>query len=302
MRGVGQKTPGCCCSAPPDLYADTASASGRGGRPSGSAGVDGSTDCVKRHGWRARGTIRGSGHDGDSAWGVADGEGGMMQTMEGNGSGGVTTELQGLEAAYRIIQQRDGTAERRAWHWQVTAMLALVGLIGVGVWDHLDRRGRIEPFVQTVVQQDDGTLVSLGVPQTLLAYEPHEAVWIQMVGEWIKRYRWRGKDAVLAQADMAWVQYHTCGMEARRLLNDEQRGWKPEQVGKTLVQVELKSVTHTPSPLSYQVLWKETTIPKVLPPRKAVYRDLDHGADLPGVPGDAHAESLGDLCDCLEPQ
>jgi hypothetical protein len=76
----------------------------------------------------------------------------MMQTMEENGSGGVTTELQGLEAAYRIIQQRDGTAERRMWHWQVTAILALVGLIGVGVWDHVDRRGKIEPFVQTVVQ------------------------------------------------------------------------------------------------------------------------------------------------------
>jgi len=198
-----------------------------------------------------------------------------MQTMEANGLAGSTldlqAEIQALETAYRVIQQRDGTAERRARDWKVTALLALLGLIGVGVWDHLDRRGRIEAFVQTVAQQDDGTLVSLGVPQTLLAYEPHEAVWIEMVGEWIKRYRWRGKDAVLAQADMAWVQYHTCGMEARRLLNEEHRNWKPEQVGKTLVQVELKSVTKTPSPLSYQVLWKETTIPKALPPQEKMY-------------------------------
>lgn len=198
-----------------------------------------------------------------------------MQIMEENGSAGSTldrqSDIQALEAAYRIIQQRDGTAERRAWHWQVTAILALVGLIGVGVWDHLDRRGRIEPFVQVVVQQDDGSLVSLGVPQTLLAYEPHEAVWIEMVGEWIKRYRWRGKDAVLEKADMIWLQYHTCGMEARRVLTEEQQGWKPEQVGKTLVQVELKSVTKTPSPLSYQVLWKETTVPKALPPQEKMY-------------------------------
>jgi type IV secretory pathway TrbF-like protein len=195
----------------------------------------------------------------------------MMQTMEENGCGGVTTELQGLEAAYRIIQQRDGTAERRAWSWQVTAILALVGLIGVGVWDHVDRRGKIEPFVQVVVQQDDGSLVSLGVPQTLLAYEPHEAVWVEMVGEWIKRYRWRGKDAVLARADTDWLQYHTCGMEAQRVLTEEQRGWKPEHVGKVLAMVELKSVTKTPSPLSYQVLWKETTIPKALPPQEKMY-------------------------------
>jgi hypothetical protein len=89
--------------------------------------------------------------------------------MEGNGSSTAPTELQALEGAYKIIQARDGTAERRAWHWQMTAMLALLGLIGIGVWDHLDRRGRIEPFVQTVVQQEDGSLVSLGVPQTLLS-------------------------------------------------------------------------------------------------------------------------------------
>jgi len=195
----------------------------------------------------------------------------MMQTMEENGSGGVTTEFQALEAAYRIIQQRDGTAERRAWHWQVTAMLALIGLIGVGVWDHLDRRGRIEPFVQTVVQQEDGSLVSLGVPVGLLSYEPDEGIWFEMVAEWIRRYRWRGKDAVLAQADMSWLQYHTCGMEARRLLTDEQRGWKPEHVGKALVMVELKSVTKTPSPLSYQVLWKETTMPKAMPAEEKLY-------------------------------
>ena len=44
------------------------------------------------------------------------------------------------------------------WHWQVTAILALLGLIGIGVWDHVDRRGRLEPFVQTVVQQEDGKL------------------------------------------------------------------------------------------------------------------------------------------------
>jgi hypothetical protein len=127
----------------------------------------------------------------------------MMQTMEENGAGAsllehLRAEIAALEAAYRIIQARDGTAERRAWTWQIFAMIALVGFIGIGVWDHLDRRGRIEPFVQTVVQQDDGSLVSLGVPQTLLAYEPQEAVWLEMVGEWIKRYRWRGKDAVLA--------------------------------------------------------------------------------------------------------
>ena len=153
----------------------------------------------------------------------------------------------------------------------MTAILALLGLIGLGVWDHVDTRAVPQPFVQTVVQQDDGTLVSLGVPQTLLAYEPHDGVWEQLVSEWITKFRWRGKDVVLAQADMTWLQYHTCGMEARRLLTEEQRGWKPEHVGKELVMVELKSVTKTPSPLSYNVLWKETSMLKAMPPVDKLY-------------------------------
>jgi hypothetical protein len=49
-------------------------------------------------------------------------------------------ELEAIQAAYAVIQARDGTAERRAWHWQVTALIALVGLIGLGLWDHLDWR------------------------------------------------------------------------------------------------------------------------------------------------------------------
>jgi type IV secretory pathway TrbF-like protein len=201
-----------------------------------------------------------------------------MEPAEGNGGfgliGGESAELERLEAAYARIQARDGTAERRAWHWQMTAMVAIVGLIGLGVWDHVDKRSIPQPFVQTVVQQEDGHLVSLGVPQDLLAYEPQEGIWLEMVSEWIRRHRWRGKDVVLAQADLAWVQYHTCGSDARRLLSEEQQWFKPEKpetVGQTLVMVELKSVTRTPSPLSYQVLWKETTVPKHLPPEVKTY-------------------------------
>lgn len=201
-----------------------------------------------------------------------------MEPAEGNGGFTVGADLQAeiarLEAAYAAIQRRDGTAERRAWHWQMTAILAITGLIGLGVWDHLDKRRVPQPFVQTVVQQEDGSLVSMGVPKDLLVYEPPEGVWLEMVSEWIRRHRWRGKDFMLAQADLAWVQYHTCGSEARRVLSEEQKWFKPEKpelVGNTLVMVELKSVTKTPSPLSYQVLWKETTVPKHLPPEEKYY-------------------------------
>jgi type IV secretory pathway TrbF-like protein len=200
-----------------------------------------------------------------------------METTERNGAFEVAdslqAEMQRLEVAYATIQARDGTAERRAWHWQMTALLAVAGLIGLGIWDHVDKRGIPQPFVQTVVQQDDGSLVSLGMPQNLLAYEPQEGVWLEMVSTWIMKARWRGKDAVLAQADMAWLQYHTCGPEARRLLSEEQTRVRSaiEKGAQPLVMVELKSVTKTPSPLSYQVLWKETAIAKYLPPEEKLY-------------------------------
>jgi type IV secretory pathway TrbF-like protein len=201
-----------------------------------------------------------------------------MERTDGNGEFTMPADLQAeiarLEAAYATIQRRDGTAERRAWHWQMTALLAIVGLIGLGVWDHLDKRTVSQAFVQTVVQQEDGSLVSMGVPKDLLDYEPQEGIWLEMVSEWIRRHRWRGKDMVLARGDLAWVQYHTCGPEARRVLSDEQQWFKPEKpeaFGQTLVMVELKSVTKTPSPLSYQVLWKETSVPKHLPPEEKTY-------------------------------
>ena len=40
---------------------------------------------------------------------------------------------------------------------------------------------------------------------------------------------------------------------------------KPFEVGKKLVSVELKSITKTPAPESYQVLWAETSTDKNMP-------------------------------------
>ena len=43
------------------------------------------------------------------------------ETVETNGHG-TTDELARLEMAYRIIQRRDGTAERRAFQWKLLAV------------------------------------------------------------------------------------------------------------------------------------------------------------------------------------
>src|SRR6266511_3159041 len=181
---------------------------------------------------------------------------------------GHATELAQIQAAYNVIQQRDGTAERRAYHWQLAAYGALgiavvLGLIALIV---VIRRTDVKAFVQTVQVDDAGRVIQLGLPQDLLSYEPQEGQWRDMLAQWVRIVRWRGTDAVLAKAEWRWVYIHTCGL-ARRALEGYEAQEKPFVVGKKLVSVDLKSVTKTPSPLSFQVLWSETTTEGALPPK-----------------------------------
>jgi type IV secretory pathway TrbF-like protein len=171
-----------------------------------------------------------------------------------------TDEWHRLEQAYREIQRRDDRAEYRAWRWERFA-LALLGLwvltLAVMVWQFLDAR-KVQAFVQVVQVDDKGQLIQIGIPQDLLAYTPPDGVWIDMLGEWVRRIRWRGTDPVLTRSQWAWVYRHTCG-QARRLVQAIEEKEHPFKPGKKLVAVELRSVTKTPVPESYQVLWAETS-------------------------------------------
>jgi hypothetical protein len=178
-----------------------------------------------------------------------------------------TDEWQRVEQVYAEIQRRDGSAEYQAWRWQrlTYALLGLVLLqIGWNLYLWLDHR-RVQAFVQTVQVDERGKLIQIGVPDTLLAYEPPDGVWMDMLGEWVRRVRWREEDArVHARAQWAWVYRHTCG-SARRLLQAIEEKEHPFVPAKKLVSVDLKSMTKTPAPLSYNVLWTETATEKTLP-------------------------------------
>jgi len=115
------------------------------------------------------------------------------ETVETNGQS-TTGELERLETAYRIIQQRDGTAERRAFQWKLLACTLIAMLFGLGVWDHVDRRETLQGFVQVVQVNDAGEVVKVGVPHDLMTYEPADAHYLDMLAEWVRKVKWRGSD------------------------------------------------------------------------------------------------------------
>jgi type IV secretory pathway TrbF-like protein len=181
-------------------------------------------------------------------------------------------EWQRIEAAYREIQRRDDRAEYRTWRAERFA-LALLGivvlLLGWNVWlwgSHL----QVQAFVQVVQVDEKGKVIQLGIPQDLLAYEPPDGLWMDMLGEWVRRVRWREEDGTHARTQWAWVYRYTCS-QARRLLQALEEKEHPFRPGKKLMAVELKSVTKTPVPQSYQVLWTETSTERASPSVKTAH-------------------------------
>jgi hypothetical protein len=104
------------------------------------------------------------------------------ETVETNGHG-TPGELERLEKAYQIIQQRDGTAERRAFQWKLLTYALVAMLLGLGIWDHLDRRETLQGFVQVVQVNDHREVVKVGVPQDLMTYEPSDGQYLDMLAE-----------------------------------------------------------------------------------------------------------------------
>ena len=106
----------------------------------------------------------------------------------------VPDEWQRIDLAYREIQRRDGSAELRAWRWERFALVLLalfIVLLGVIVWQLLTAR-MVQAVVQVVHVDDKGQLVQVGMPQDLLAYTPPDGLWMDMLGAWVRRLRWRG--------------------------------------------------------------------------------------------------------------
>jgi type IV secretory pathway TrbF-like protein len=181
------------------------------------------------------------------------------ETLETNAHG-TTGELERLEKAYQIIQRRDGAAERRAFQWRMFAYALVAALVGLGIWDHLDRREALQGFVQVVQVNDEGEVVKVGVPQDLMAYEPSDGQYLDMLAEWVRQVQWRGSDKVATQFNWNWARAHLCGGPVKRLMDAHEKHVKPfENVGKKLTSIEITHATRTPVPQTYHLLWNEIT-------------------------------------------
>lgn len=221
---------------------------------------------------------------------------GSTASVQENGVSPAPGELEAIARAYQVMLARDGTAERRAWHWQCLTYILVIAFIGLGVWDHVDRRVRVEPFIQQVQVTEEGVVEKLGLPTTLLAYEPQDGQWRDMLAAWVQKTRWRGVDATVAQRDWSWAYIHTCG-HATKMLREDEVQEKPFTLGKKTVSIDIKSITRASDPaIAYQVLWEETIIEDARQPYRQMWTGaFTVGRTVPQSRADLLQNSLG-LC------
>lgn len=156
----------------------------------------------------------------------------------------------------------------RAANWRfywVSGLLTMALLVIAWlVWQQRD----VEALVQVVQLTEEGRLMQVGPPEKVLAFSPEEGQWAEMLGEWLRREHWRGKDPNKEERlDRRWVDLHTCPsargkLKPLRLAREEEKQ-QQQRYEKTTVAVDIDTVTSTPTPASYQVLWaKAITSPE----------------------------------------
>lgn len=171
---------------------------------------------------------------------------------------------------YEECARRDTNAERMRDRLASVArwvILAFLVLLGVFVWREVSRKP-VEAFVQVVVQDEQGNYVLSGLPQHLLEYTPAQGQYMEMLAEWVRRQRSRGENPEYTRKEWVWVYRHSC-TDARKKLDEDERDERPFVPGQTRrVDVDIKSVTKTATPESYQVLFEETTTDSKRPGKK----------------------------------
>jgi type IV secretory pathway TrbF-like protein len=170
-----------------------------------------------------------------------------------------------VDQGFIASQQRDGNGHWHARNWMRAFFVVLVLCLVMGAeraWMYAHSRD-VEVVVQTVVYDKDGQFATVGVPQKLLDYEPEDGQWKVMLSEWVHKKRWKTDEPEqkLTRRNWRWLYEHTCGLAAEQLSRDEMDE-KPFVTTSVVRSIKDLSTTKTATPMSYQVLWEESTVDK----------------------------------------
>jgi type IV secretory pathway TrbF-like protein len=175
-------------------------------------------------------------------------------------------EVERINHVYREIERRDGAAQWHAALWcRFACLLAVVLIVAITAIVYFAMQAsRVQAFVQPVQITDEGKMVLVGIPKDLLDYQPEDSQIMDMLAQWVTKRRWRGDEEGYKRTrnDWSWLYRHACGYGSKLLANDEMKE-QPFKPSKMRASIEIKTITKTATPESYQVVWHEVTVDKV---------------------------------------
>ena len=175
-------------------------------------------------------------------------------------------EIGRIRQVYHEIERRDGAAQWHAALWfRFACLLAVVLLVCVSAIVYFAMQAsKVQAFVQPVQITEEGKMVLVGLPKDLLDYQPEDSQVMDMLAQWVTKRRWRGDEEGYKRTrhDWAWLYRHSCGYGSKLLANDEVKE-QPFKPSKLKASIEIKSITKTATPESYQVVWHEVTVDKL---------------------------------------
>jgi hypothetical protein len=175
-------------------------------------------------------------------------------------------EVERIKHVYQEIERRDGAAQWHAQRWfRYACVLTVAFMVALAVIAFLAvKASRVQAFVQPVQITEEGKMVLIGIPQDVLAYQPEDSQYMDMLAQWVTKRRWKGDDDAMKRTrnDWGWLYRHSCGQGSKLLARDEEKE-QPYKPSKTRTSLDVQSITKTATPESYQVVWHEVSIDKV---------------------------------------
>src|SRR5262249_30722805 len=175
-------------------------------------------------------------------------------------------EVARIQQVYREIERRDGAANWHAALWfRFACLLAVVLIVAISAIVYFAMQAsKVQAFVQPVQITEDGKMVLVGLPKDLLDYQPEDSQVMDMLAQWVTKRRWRGDEEGYKRTrnDWGWAYRHTCGQASQQLKHDEEKE-HPFTPSKMRTSIEIKTITKTATPESYQVTWHEVSVDKI---------------------------------------